>query len=411
MQPIKILAHSYAFPPMAFPRSIQVPRLLKSLNAQIAVICGDDPYARQDETIHPDITENFTQIIRVAYRRNEWLHRLDRHAGRFGFSWLRFPDHWRPWNLQVSKNVLNGQIKLPFEPDLLMTFGQPMSDHLFGLAYKQQTNKPWIAHFSDPWTDNPFRRDNRLAAWYNRRLEQNVLEKADAVIFTSPETIDLVMQKYPTNWRKKVFYIPHCYDERLYPQGQEASRDKTLTASSERYTLRSVGNFYGSRSPKPLFDAVEQIANDKPNLLHNVSFELVGSIVDFDPTPYSVAQQFIKCIGTVSYAKSIQLMQTSHCLLVIDAPAEISVFFPSKLVDYIGAKRFILALSPPGTTSRTVNEIGGLVANPSNYEAVVRVLTQVLQQRPNKLSVSTEHYTPEGVGKQMSKVLEIACSA
>ena len=401
MQMLKILAHSYYFPPTANPRSCQVPRLLMTLDAQVAIICGEDPYARQDESIHPHIEEQFAQIRRVPYRRNYWLYRLDNLAHKFSLSWQQLPDRWRQWNLQACKDLLDGQIELDFDPDLLITFGQPMSDHIFGLRYKQETGKPWIAHFSDPWADNPFRRDNPFTAWLNRRVERRVIESADAFIFTSPETVDLVMQKYPADMREKAVYIPHCYDQMAENTG--------LVPSQEYYTLRSIGNFYGPRSPKPLFEAVEQVAGEMPSLLDNVSIELAGLVYNFDLASYPTAQQFVKHVGVVSYEESHQLMQTAHCLLVVDAPAERSVFFPSKLVEYIGADRFIFAITPPGASARIVGELGGLVADPTDIVGVVRAMKQVLQQKPQKLPVSANHYSQEYVGQQMLKVIESVC--
>ena len=46
----------------------------------------------------------------------------------------------------------------------------------------------------------------------NRQLEARVIEHADRVVFTTPETVDLVMAKYPALWRKKVRVIPHGYN-------------------------------------------------------------------------------------------------------------------------------------------------------------------------------------------------------
>jgi hypothetical protein len=45
----------------------------------------------------------------------------------------------------------------------------------------------------------------------------------------------------------------------------------------------------------------------------------------------------------VGYQESLKLMSEADALLVIDAPADQSVFLPSKLIDYIGAGRPISA--------------------------------------------------------------------
>ena len=47
-------------------------------------------------------------------------------------------------------------------------------------------------------------------------------------------------------------------------------------------------------------------------------------------------------------------------LLILDAPFDISVFFPSKLVDYIGAQKPILAITPEGSCADIVRRLGVL---------------------------------------------------
>src|SRR5262249_44227269 len=68
----------------------------------------------------------------------------------------------------------------------------------------------------------------------------------------------------------------------------------------------------------------------------------------------------------VDYLESLRLMQEADLLLVIDAPSELSVFLPSKLIDYMGAQRPILALSPPGACAELVLNLGGDTARPDD---------------------------------------------
>jgi hypothetical protein len=80
----------------------------------------------------------------------------------------------------------------------------------------------------------------------------------------------------------------------------------------------------------------------------------------------------------VDYAESLALMRSAHLLVVIDAPTDTSVFLPSKLVDYVGAERPILALSPPGATATLANRLGGLVAHPDDVGGAAAALGRAL---------------------------------
>jgi hypothetical protein len=71
-------------------------------------------------------------------------------------------------------------------------------------------------------------------------------------------------------------------------------------------------------------------------------------------------------------------MRNADLLVVVDAPAELSVFLPSKLIDYLGARRPLLALTPPGAASSLVRAAGGHVARPDDPRACADALRAAL---------------------------------
>ncbi|NLE27115.1 MAG: glycosyltransferase family 4 protein [Clostridiaceae bacterium] len=398
----KVLALSYAFPPMAFPQSIQISRLLECLNCDCVVICGLNPAQRCDNTISPEIEHRMNQIIRVYDSKT----RFQQYFGAitalpYMSLWSNIPDNQYKWITKAYKHYRKWQKDNSWQPDVLLTFGQPMSDHLFGLQFKENTGLPWIAHFSDPWIDSIFRKDNPVAYYRNKLLERKVINNADAVIFTSQETIDLVMNKYPRSWYRKAHYVPHSLKRDLY--------DLDISPLGEYYVMRAIGNFYGARSPEPLFKGLEQIYSITPKLTENLKIEIVGSLdrgLNSLFSKYKGIEHLIQYIESVSYEQSIKMMQTAHCLVVIDAPAESSVFFPSKLVDYIGANRYIFAISPPGTTSRLVTNLEGIAVDPLDSDGICLALEQILKKRPSKLPKSTDEYDSGMVGMKMRQIIE-----
>jgi glycosyltransferase involved in cell wall biosynthesis len=206
------------------------------------------------------------------------------------------------------------------------------------------------------------------------------------------------MKKYPANWREKAFYLPHCYDEDSY--------DDALRPAADRYVIRSIGTLYGNRSPEPLYEAIERIARENSSLLEGVTIEFAGYIHGGTDAVnlYPNARRIIKFVGLVPHSEAIRLMKTAHCLLVIDAPADLSVFFPSKLVEYMGAGRFILALSPQGASARIVKEAGGMVANPTDVDQIAASLKKVLEQRPENLPLPVNKYEKESVSEEFLKI-------
>lgn len=386
---------------MAYPRSIQISRWIQLIDASISVICGEDIHSRTDETIAPGIEKQLQFIIREPFHRPAILHYMDAISDRWDITWSHVPDVCKGWVYKISRRFIEWQKYSEYTADLLITFGQPMSDHLFGLKYTKEKKIPWIAHFSDPWTDNPFKKYNPLTLLLNKRLERCVIEHADALIFTSQDALELVMKKYPVIWKQKAFYVPHCYNRDLF--------NSNVFPTGDKYTLRYIGNFYGYRSPRPLFDALEVIAGDKPNLFKSVSIEFIGTVENRQKNNmqnFARAHNFVSFKEPVTYTKSLNLMQTSNCLLIIDAPAEKSIFFPSKLVDYIGSGRFIFAITPKGQTADVVRELGGIVADPADVGAVADALIHILEQKPMRLTGQTDRFEKDTVGREIKNIVE-----
>lgn len=349
---------THAFPPLKYAQSIQIARFVKHSAYAIRVICCEEDSAKDysiAEGMNGKPFERFT-----VERRQRGSHLLRRVLAH-----VLVPDQYRAWALSAAEKAM--EQSWISSDDLLVTFGEPMSVHLAGLRLKAAIGMPWIAHFSDPWADNPHRRFPLLRQ-LNRGLEAKVLQLADRAIFTSTETLHLVTQKYPSGIAAKSRVLSHSFDPTMY--GSVSDGHKGIV-------LRYLGNFYGRRQPDPLIKAVVRLYRERPELLQGVAIEFVGGIRRI---PTSLLRELpatlIRFISPVDYKPSLALMESADLLLVIDAPFDESVFLPSKLIDYMGAQRPILAITPPGTAARLVSDLGGLVAHPNNVVEISEKLAE-----------------------------------
>lgn len=383
----KLLAISFTYPPLALPRAVQVARLFKHLPLGTVLVCADydEKDVRKDSTLVTEAEAAVEKVLRVPFSLSGWRGRASTVAYRFQLPvWDKTPDQHRSWKRAVLKKVESFMRAGDFPPDAIVTFGSPMSDHLIGVELKKRYGLPWLAHFSDPWVDNPFNRHDRLTRALNLSLERKVMATADTLIFTSEETIELVMSKYPAEWRTKARVLPHAFDSSLFPS-QSKQTDSKLT-------VRYLGDLYGRRTPQPLVDALRHILDVEPEALSDVSFELIGPTYDLPLEKLkleTLPAGLISLKAPVKYLESLSLMANADGLLVIDAPMEKSVFLPSKLIDYVGAGRPILGLTPPGAASDLITRLGGFVADPSNAVAVaetIGVFLSFLRERKNRHS-------------------------
>ena len=104
-------------------------------------------------------------------------------------------------------------------------------------------------------------------------------------------------------------------------------------------------------------------------------------------------------------------MLDADMLLILDAPFDISVFFPSKLVDYIGAQKPILAITPEGSCADIVREAGGLVYSPDTIESIqngIKSAIKSLRFRTSKSILLNQmpHFSNKFVSKQYQLLID-----
>lgn len=355
---------------------MQVARLLKHMRASTVLVCADydERDVRKDPTLVAEAESFLEKTLRVPFRISGWKNRAGGIAYRLNLPvWDKKPDRHISWKRPVLDAVAGLVRETSYKPDVLVTFGAPMSDHLIGLELKKRYRWPWAAHFSDPWVDNPFSNYDPLTRALNASLERRVVKSADRVIFTSEETLELVMAKYPEEFRAKARVVPHAFDPELFGTRPE-NRDSRLT-------IRYLGDLYGRRTPGPLFDALSRLLASDAAALADARFELIGPTYDLSLEKLGLGNLpdgLVAVKAPVTYRESLSLMASADGLLVIDAPAEKSVFLPSKLIDYVGAGRPVLGLTPPGTSANLINRLGGWVARPDDVEGMATVIKTFL---------------------------------
>src|SRR5262245_36750338 len=316
-------------PPMYGPRAIQVSRALAALAPlgwRTTAIClaprRGGPHWFEGAIEPPKDVE----LVRVP-SPEEWM------PVRIGWRlapWLRdYPDSTRVWVSRATRAALDASAAGGFAG--LITFAQPWSDHLVGLRVHRATKLPWVAHFSDPWSDSPYATARQRSIW--KRMEADVIREASALIFVTEETADLAMAKYPDAWRKKAAVVPHGFDSSLTTAAR-GSRDP-----HRPLRLVHTGRFYsGFRTPMTLLRALAGL-HQRESMSGVLDVTFVGPhTTEFERDAVAMGVgSFVRFRGRVSPAEATAIASEADVLLVIDAPGgpgDIpSLFLPSKLVD------------------------------------------------------------------------------
>lgn len=363
-----VLFVSYAFPPQLLPESIQASRYVKFLPRygwEPYVVCADEDSILSTPTDR-GMLSLLSSNIRILRVRSFEPRILMMAVGKFLPALLKLPDGKIGWYRPAYRKSL-ALLKME-QFDLIYSRAMCLTSNLVGLKLKKETGLPWVIHFSDPWVDSPYRRQGRLDGYINRRLERAVMENADAIVFVSEETRQLVMRKYPPEVGRKSTVIPHCYDPELVTKTPPAKENSRLTFT---YT----GNFYyGIRTPLGLFKALYNILSKQPEIQDFIDIQIVGTLhKDYQDTILKLGiEKVVSTVDTVPYLKSLEYIQNADVLLLIDAPSETpSIFLPLKLVEYAAFKKPILGITPvEGASASLIKHLRGIIVSPEDVSGI-----------------------------------------
>lgn len=134
--------------------------------------------------------------------------------------------------------------------DLIISSSDPKSSHLLVerlFNINPNISKKWLQYWGDPFTSD-INNKSSLPKWLIKREERRIIEKADAVIYVSPFTLQQQKRLFP-DLESKFHFIPVPYIETInYKQPQNSI-----------YTIGYFGDYYSSdRNILPLYTAAEK---------------------------------------------------------------------------------------------------------------------------------------------------------
>ncbi len=386
-----LLAISWAIPPLLLPNSMPVARILRGLRMRgwrITVFTVNPSsvpgwVSMDHEMAH--YYERDYEILSISSPEKSFLF----HAlGRLLPVITRYPDDKRFWANRTMKAIKTWASTN--SPDALMTFAQPWSSHIVGLAIQPQLKIPWIAHFSDPWVENTYSAWTPSSRRYAESQEHAVMKKATHVIFVSEQTRAITLRRYPSSWQTKATCIPHGFDAELLPSERHVSN-----LDGNIFTIAYAGHFYGLRQPDHFFAALRQAAIKVKDQI-SLRFILVGpatSRVQGLCNRMSI-REHVQFMGPQPFSKTQKILSEADALLLLDAPnPDENVFLPSKLIDYLPLEKPILGMTPlRGASADVLRDLQYRLADPLDVASTAAHLRALaLQKKSGDLVPSPVH--------------------
>ncbi|MDD5195856.1 MAG: glycosyltransferase, partial [Candidatus Omnitrophica bacterium] len=327
---------------------------------------------------------------------------------------LRVPDlfsngRWSflSWNINTCFKILFSR-KNKF--DLIFTVSTPVADHVSGLILKKVLNLPWVVFFSDAWVDNSSACQNLNGALKAHKFfQRKVIEKADALLFITEELRNTFLARYSVDYRYKCFVVPHSF----YPDFDSIIPHRNAE-DGNKLLFRYVGSSTVSRSPEILLSAIALSKKLSSGIEKSFKFEFIGRAYPGLKgliKKYALEKEVFE-IPPVSYLESLRYMRGADVLININSDAKTDIFLPSKLIEYLGARKPIFGIVPKeGSCADLIREANGFLAQPDNPEEIADKIIEIVKKKEKKElrrhlpdNSAIDKYRIENVAKEYAKV-------
>ncbi len=309
---------------------------------------------------------------RPLWRGPKWVRNIEH--------WTLFPDRrigWLPFAL--ARAVLLNR-RRPIHA-IYSSSTNIMTGHLIAYLLKKCLRKPWVADFQDAWLESyvsyfPSLLHRKAA----ERLEHSVLREADRVTVATEPHRRMLEHRYAKIRSDKFCVIPMGFDPRLF--------EGIRRLSSPKFTITHFGNFYSSRSPERFLTAIALCVQQDPGLIRDLQVIFLGT---FDRGSMALTEKLLRehdlerlvhLRGMVPYKLGLETVISSDVLLLVtDEGVWGRALLASKILEYLAAKRPILALAPEGVTADLVHAAdAGIIAGPNDVGAIKDALLQFYRQ-------------------------------
>lgn len=269
--------------------------------------------------------------------------------------------------------------------DLLFSTFPPASSHLLALILKRLVGTPWVADFRDAWTFDPLDPalvDSPFRGKTERHLEAAVLRGADLVVTSTEISADYFRETYPESV-DTIAVVANGFDPLDFPPVAQPEAGGPLR-------IVHTGSFalsHEARSPRTIFGALECLLETDSSWADKLELGLYGQLSDAEQRQAKPLcdSGIVKLHGPCPRDRVLRAQQTADLLLLVDHPRSGPASnVPTKLYEYLGAGRPILAICDTGMVTRLLERTGAGVRVPhGDIQGVIAALVETYHRRGN----------------------------
>ena len=292
--------------------------------------------------------------------------------------YILIPDDQVLWFPQAVRK--GTEVMRQYDIDMIFSTSGPYTNHLVGYTLKKRTNKPWIADFRDPWTQNMHRPGIKFREWIEEKMEANVMKQSDVLLTVTYSFAKNFKKKYGDQI-KRLEVIHNGFDHEDY-EGIEPVNNQG------KFTMVYAGIFYKERNPRLLLQAVKELMDEDVIKREEILLKFAGV---FDYPGYSEnadcvnqlgLDDVVQVLGHLPHKQALREMKGANALLLInDVSEDAGNYIPGKLFEYMAIGQPILALSLPGESTNIIETYHlGEVVHPKSKQEMKVAIKKLFEQ-------------------------------
>lgn len=317
---------------------------------------------------------------------------------------LSIPDRqifWVPYAIRQSIKLIRTR-----GIESIYTTSPPESSHIIGAILKFLCKKQWIAEFRDTWVYdslNPLIDSSKFRHKTDSLLERSIVKLADGIIVNSQVAENYFRTEYREFVSSKITTI-HT--------GYQPSQRQPLKMTG-KFNIVHTGTVYLShykRSITPFLKGLAWATERNTSLRKHAKIFFVGALTNQEKAQIyeNRVKDIVEVVPFLEHDETIKYQQGADLLLLINhSSTKLSANIPSKLFEYIGAEKPILALTTEGAVTDLLRGFGGFVVKPCDHVEIGNMLLELYRlHRRNSLRsciriANTAEFTTEYAVKKL----------
>ena len=323
-----------------------------------------------------------------------------------------FPDEKNSW---IPGTFFKG-LRLLAKEDISVIYvsGYPWSAFLVGTFLSMLSGIPLILDFRDAWTLNPRKLwDNR----FQRFWECLVLRHASKAIFATNIMRESYIERYPWLYKEKFITITNGYDSDDFKHYEGKKKE-----NNSKFIITFTGTFNDNvpprdidQSPYYFLQGLSRLLNEN-DISEKILVRFIGNIGNNNKILVKKMglQDVVEFTGHISHDDCIKYQMKADVLLLIIYTCEWSKFvLTGKLFEYIGARKYILALVPDGEAKNLITNDGfGKTVGPNDIDGIKNTILELYnnwKQGGLKLKIDSsvfEKYEMDALTGKLTETLD-----